>query len=127
MIKRLRYLLLYILLIPNISQAQADIGLGKIEGIKVGKEKKPGTVVSAIINTLLGLLGLFATIIILLGGFKWMTAQGSAEKVTEAKDLIKNGIIGLVIIILSYSIASFVISKIYESGDGTQPVAGGSE
>ena len=113
MIKRLRYLLLYILLIPNISQAQADIGLGKIEGIKVGKEKKPGTVVSAIINTLLGLLGLFATIIILLGGFKWMTSQGNSEKVDEAKNLIKNGIIGLVVIFSAYAIASFVIGQMF--------------
>ena len=57
-----------------------------------------------IINGLLSLVGLVFIIIIILGGFKWMTSQGNSTKVDEAKNLIKNGIIGISIIILSYTI-----------------------
>jgi Zn-dependent protease with chaperone function len=65
-----------------------------------------------IINVALGLLGIIAVIIILIGGFKWMTAGGNEEKVGEAKKLITAGIIGLVVIITAYAIAAFVISSL---------------
>ena len=82
------------------------------DAINVGKGTLMDTV-NNVINTLLGLLGLLATIIILLGGFKWMTSQGNSEKVDEAKNLIKNGIIGLVVIFSAYAIASFVIGQMF--------------
>lgn len=68
--------------------------------------------IAQIIRIALGFLGVIAVVIILLGGFKWMTAGGNDEKVKDAKKLIFSGIIGLVIIISAYAIASFVISSI---------------
>jgi len=54
-------------------------------------------------------LGIIAVVIILLGGFKWMTAAGNEDKVAEAKKLLVAGIIGLAIIISAYVIVNFVI------------------
>jgi hypothetical protein len=71
--------------------------------------------VSRVIRAFMGLLGLVAVIIILLGGFKWMTAAGADEKVQEAKKLIISGVIGLVIILSAYGIAEFVIGAIVSS------------
>lgn len=68
--------------------------------------------VSNIINVALGLLGIIAVVIILIGGFKWMTAGGNDEKVGEAKNLIMAGIIGLIIIFAAWSIARFVIGSL---------------
>lgn len=68
--------------------------------------------IGQLIRVLLGFLGVVAVVIILLGGFKWMTAGGNDEKVAEAKRLIIAGIIGLAIILSAYAIASFVISSI---------------
>ena len=73
------------------------------------------TSINAVINVVLGFLGILATVIILLGGFKWMTSQGNSDKVEEAKNLIKNGIIGLVIIFSAFAISSFVISSMFEA------------
>lgn len=73
------------------------------------------TTIGQLIRVLLGFLGVIAVVIILLGGFKWMTAGGNDEKVTEAKNLIIAGIIGLAIILSAYAIASFVISSIITS------------
>ncbi len=64
-----------------------------------------------IINVVLGFLGIVAIIIIVVGGFKWMTCGGSEEKTTEARGLIVAGIIGLAIILAAYAIANFVISQ----------------
>jgi len=124
MIKKIRYIYIYLLLLPNIIYAQDFLGMSELEGIDLGKEKDPTVVVSSIINVVLSLLGTIAVVIILLGGFKWMTSQGNADKVTEAKDLIKNGIIGLVIIFFAYSIAKFVINNLSDVNTGAGGDAG---
>ncbi len=124
MIKKIRYIYIYLLLLPNVIYAEDFLGMGELEGIDLGKEKDPTVVVSSIINVVLSLLGITAVIIILLGGFKWMTAQGNSDKVTEAKDLIKNGIIGLVIIFFAYSIAKFVINNLSDVSTGAGADAG---
>ena len=70
------------------------------------------TVVAKIINVAMGLLGIVAVVIILIGGFTWMTAGGNEDKVGEAKKWIYSGIIGLAIILTSYAIARFVVSSL---------------
>ncbi|MDO8598691.1 MAG: pilin [bacterium] len=69
-------------------------------------------VIARIINVAMGLLGIVAVVIILAGGFIWMTAGGNEEKVEKAKKLIFSGIIGLAIILTSFAIARFVISSL---------------
>ncbi len=68
--------------------------------------------ISSIIRIALGFLGVMAVVIILLGGFKWMASGGNDEKVKGAKKLIFSGIIGLVIVLSAYAIASFVIESL---------------
>ena len=72
-------------------------------------------VVARIINVAMGLLGIVAVVIILAGGFIWMTAGGNEEKVEKAKKLIFSGIIGLAIILTSFAIARFVISSLVQA------------
>jgi len=80
---------------------QNETGLG---------QRDPRDIVARVIRIILGFLGIVAVIIILLGGFKWMTAGGNEDKVTEARKLIVSGVIGLVIIMAAFGIAQFVIS-----------------
>ena len=47
--------------------------------------KDPRAMVASVINVLLSFLGIIAVVIILIGGFKWMTAGGNEEKTGEAK------------------------------------------
>ncbi len=68
--------------------------------------------IGAIIRAALGFLGVIAVVIILFGGFKWMTAGGNEEKTGEARKLIIAGIIGLAIILSAYAIATFVITRL---------------
>ncbi|MFA6255208.1 MAG: pilin [Patescibacteria group bacterium] len=65
-----------------------------------------------VVNVLLGFLGILAIVIILWGGFRWLTSGGNEEKVGEAKKIITAGIIGLVIIFTAYAIATFVINQL---------------
>jgi hypothetical protein len=60
----------------------------------------------------LGFLGIVLLFYFLYGGFKWMTAGGNEEGVEEAKTMIKNAVIGLVIVMASYALSSFVLSNL---------------
>lgn len=75
-------------------------------------EKDPREIIANIINVILGFLGLIAVILILIGGFKWMTAGGNEDQVAEAKKWIYSGVVGLLIILASYAIATFVLSQL---------------
>ena len=100
------------LAIPMVSMAAGvDLGLNYATAIGLGTQDVR-TTVSNVIKAFMGLLGIVAVVIILLGGFKWMTAGGNEEKVSEAKKLIISGIIGLVIILSAYAIAQFVVGAI---------------
>ena len=70
------------------------------------------TTIASIIRTAMGLLGIVAVVVILIGGFTWMTAGGNDDKVGEAKKWIFSGIIGLVIILSAYALASFIINQL---------------
>ncbi len=75
-------------------------------------EKDPRAIAAAVMNVALGFLGIVAVIIILLGGFRWMTAAGNEDKVTEAKNLLLGGIVGIVIILAAWGIAIFVLDAL---------------
>ncbi len=94
-----------------------DTGLGGQLG-----NKDLRTIIGNIINVALSLLGVVAVVIILIGGFKWMTAGGSEDKVEEAKKLIFQGIIGLAIILSAWAIAIFVLNSLATAtSSGTVP------
>ncbi len=76
--------------------------------------------IARILKVAMGLLGIIAVVIILVGGFTWMTAGGNEDKVGEAKKMIFSGIIGLAIILSAYAIANFVVSSLVTAT--TQPV-----
>lgn len=71
-----------------------------------------------LINVLLGILGLIAVVIVLAGGFKWMTAGGNDEKVGEARKMIFSGVIGLAIIMSAWAISLFVINQLTTATGG---------
>lgn len=99
-----------VLAVPAL--AALDVGLNQVSNtIQLGNQDIRTTIAS-IINVLMGLLGIIAVVIILIGGFKWMTAGGGDEKVAEAKKYIMQGIIGLVVILAAWSIARFVLNSL---------------
>jgi len=97
--------------------AAQDIGLNYVNGSAEGTDgldlanqnSDPRIIAVNIVKYLMTFLGIIAVVIILLGGFKWMTAAGNEDKVDEAKKLIIAGCIGLVIILAAFMIVQFVM------------------
>src|SRR3989344_4862370 len=101
-------------LLPTSISAAASLGIEGGGSTGLGSRDLKETITS-VLNVLLGFLGIIAVVVILLGGFKWMTAMGNEDKVGEAKKLIGAGIVGLVIILAAYAIATYVINTISEA------------
>lgn len=81
--------------------------------------------VANIINIVLGLLGIIAVIMLLTAGYKWMMAGGNEQTVTEAKDQIKNAIIGLAVVFAAWIIVGFTINQLGDATSGVNDGGGG--
>jgi len=65
-----------------------------------------------VINILSIIVGFVAVVMIIVGGFRYITSGGSSERVSGAKNTILYGIIGLVIVALAQIVVQFVLSKV---------------
>jgi len=72
----------------------------------------PREMAANVVNVILGFLGIIAVILILAGGFMWMTAAGNEDKVGTAKKVMTAGVVGLVIVLAAFGIAKFVIGAL---------------
>ncbi|MFH1866946.1 MAG: hypothetical protein ABIJ81_02595 [Patescibacteria group bacterium] len=105
---------------PLTALAQTNGGLDEFKvNTNLGTDVDLIESVARIINILLGFLGVIAIIIIIVAGFQWMTAGGNEEKIAGAKKMLGAGVIGLVIILAAYAIASFVVGGLIEQTGGT--------
>lgn len=82
-------------------------------------------IIARIINGFLILLGLAAVIIIIYAGVLWMTAAGKEEQVMKAKKTLINGVIGLIIILLSYALVRMLFGILGLTGFGDGGGGGG--
>lgn len=88
----------------NLQQVQSGTGLNQSQTL-------PG-LIGTIINVILGFLGIILLGYLLYAGFLWMTAGGESKKVDEAKTMIRNAIIGLILIVASVAISNFVVGQL---------------
>ena len=49
-------------------------------------------------------------VLILYGGWLWGSARGNEEQVQEAEKLIRNAVLGIIIVFAVFTISRFVIS-----------------
>lgn len=74
------------------------------------------------VKIVLGFVGILFILLILMGGFQWMTSGGNEKKIEEAKARITRATIGLIIIIAAYSIA-YTVTNYLRIATSTAPPA----
>lgn len=65
--------------------------------------------ITAILNAVIGILGLVCVVVMIIGGINYMTSAGDAGKVKKGKDTILYGLIGLVVCVLAFALVNWVI------------------
>lgn len=70
------------------------------------------TLLVAILNSIIGIVGLVAVIFVIIGGVQYITSSGDAGKALKAKNTILYASIGIAICALAFAIVNWVISII---------------
>jgi len=78
-------------------------------------EATPETIISNIITGFLSVLGVVFMVFMVYAGVLWLTAGGDEKKVDKAKNIIKQSIIGIIIVVAAYAISYFVLSSLMSS------------
>jgi hypothetical protein len=76
---------------------------------------KINDIIHTIVNLLSAIVGVVAVIMIIVGGFRYITSGGNDTSVTSAKNTILYAIIGLVVVALAQLIVRFTLSKLTNS------------
>ena len=84
-------------------QAQCDSGTAT---------KSLNDTITSVINILSVVVGVVAVIILIVGGFRYITSAGDTARVASAKNTILYAIIGLIIVALAQVIVRFVLGNV---------------
>lgn len=103
----------------NFALAQTDFGTGEVAEVINLTQSDPRMIIGRIIQIILSFLGVIALLLVMYAGFLWMTSNGDEDKITLAKKILKDAIIGLVIILSSWAITTFILSKLSAAINGT--------
>ncbi len=107
-------LFLSFIFLAHVGLAQVDTGINYAEATGLGKQDIRITVVK-IIRIFLGFLGIIAVFVVMYAGWLWMSSEGNPEQISRAKRVLSNGIVGVIIILSSFAITSFILNKLMEA------------
>ncbi|MFH1193690.1 MAG: hypothetical protein V1661_01705 [bacterium] len=94
----------------NIKKNLEGVGTGA--GYQTTQSGGLPALVGLIINIFLSIMGVLFVILMVYGGYTWMTSYGAEAKVTKAKNLIVDAVIGLIIVLAAYAISNFVVGQL---------------
>lgn len=73
-------------------------------------------IIATVINIFSVVVGVVAVIMIIFGGFKYITSGGDSGNISSAKNTILFAIVGLVIVALAQIVVRFVLARATETG-----------
>ena len=74
-----------------------------------------GGIVNTIVNVFLFLVGLLCVIMIIFGGFRYVTSSGDKQKVDSAKNTILYAIVGLIVALIAWALVNWVFQQVGNS------------
>lgn len=89
----------------------ATWGLELLQGTGLPNET-PGAFIARVVSYVLGFIGILLIVIIIYGGFLYMTSGGNEKQTETAKNVLTYAVVGVVIIFAAYIIARVVISAL---------------
>jgi len=86
-------------------------GTGNCTDITSESDTKMNTLIATIVNIFSIVVGIVAVIMIIIGGFKYITSSGDSSNISSAKNTIMYAIVGIVIAALAQVIVRFVLKR----------------
>ena len=84
-------------------------------GLATPPELPVEVVAGRIIQGAMALIGVAFGILIIYGGFLWMTARGNEETVKKSIHILQTAVIGFIIVVGAYAITDYVIDTVITS------------
>ncbi len=94
-------------------------GRGNCNTIGGGATTKVNNAIALVVNIFSGLVAVVSVIMIIYGGFRYITSGGDSGKISNAKNTIIYALIGLVVVALAQFIVQFVLTKVTGSFSAT--------
>jgi type IV secretory pathway VirB2 component (pilin) len=69
------------------------------------------TALGDLLTVVYGAAGVVAVIVIVIGGYLYVFSNGTPNDVKRGKDAIIGGVVGLVIVIMAFTITQFVLGR----------------
>jgi len=114
--KKIVVLLFLVLLFVPLSASAIKLNLSypvfnfppPIGTLDINTDQSLPTVLLWVFRLLVGISGLAAFIMLVIGGFQWLTSVGDVGRISDARDRIKKALLGLLIILSSVIIVGFL-------------------
>jgi hypothetical protein len=100
--------------VPDFNVKFSDIVVAEQDGQKTISVPYLAEYIAAIYQYMVGIATILAIVMIMYGGFRWITAAGNPETIGRAKDTIVSAIIGLAIALGSYTILNLINPNLVE-------------
>lgn len=97
--------------IKNSALDQVNVAFSET-GADVNTPPSPQIIIVGVIRILLAMTGILFVSLVVCGGFLMITAHGEEEKSKKGMQIIQTAVIGLIIVLLSYSITLFFGERI---------------
>lgn len=104
-----------LLFLPALAFGQSD-SLASVGANSSLSDTPLPVIIGNLINVFLGLLGVVFLVLVIYGGFIWMTAGGDESKVERAKQTLIRAVIGLIITLSAYAITAFIFNALENAG-----------
>jgi hypothetical protein len=144
MLKRFRFLLVPFLIMafcltPALVLASCETPISTAEAIQCGANNaagvpggaSPGNTINITVDNAINFIsmavGAVAVIMLIVGGFRYVTSSGSEESVKGAKNTIMYALIGLVIVAVAQIVVQFVLTKTDKSLNGNSTSSSSSD
>jgi uncharacterized membrane protein len=88
--------------------AFAQLSIPNSGGTGLPNDTSVSGLILRIINIALTVAGLVAVLFLIIGGFRYITSAGNEETAEQAKKVIINAVIGIVVIILAFVIVRVI-------------------
>jgi hypothetical protein len=89
-------------------------GTGHIETSQQTGKTAP-EIVGKIIKAFLSLLGIIFILLMIYGGYIWFIARGNDSEVKKAQDIIRNAIVGAIIVVAAYGITNLISGTLFKA------------